>query len=276
MAAPNANPRKGNIVVYSSCHTWSIVPYLQSREDVAGKYNVWGVVVHLAKDQQAWLDPRFAKVFAEADVILHHPLDSDRWDRLRVKEFNLKLGCRLVSMESPQASCCWPVLSGLGEHTVLALLAAGRTTEDIIHGFDENRFVPGLDSRFRMDKHRMEKRDAEVELKSADFVFKYWKDVKMFSTCNHPTFHVYVWMMDQFVGLLGFPRRGEEEALRVRDFAIEGDGHYPETHYEFEHYGFRYPMRLQNSMGGSAFYHREIRTIAERYKAGLTAPATVA
>lgn len=92
----------------------------------------------------------------------------------------------------------------------------------------------------------------------------------MFSTCNHPSFHVYVWMMDQFVGLLGLPRRGEAEALRVRDFAIEGDGHYPETSYEFRHYGFAYPMRHSKNMGGPEFYHREIRMIYAGWKRSLT------
>ncbi len=267
----NFDKRKPNLVVYSSCHTWSLVPYLRhGRPDVSGTYNIIGVVVHLALDQQAWLDPRFAKVFETADVILHHPLDSDRWDKLRVREFKLKPSCRLISMESPQISCCWPVLSGLGESTVVACLNEGLNVDEIIRGFDAGDFRPDFASRFLLDQKRMRERDAEADIKSADFIFNYWQDVKMFSTINHPSFHVYVWMMDQLVGLLGFVRRGEEEALRVKTFAIEGDGHYPETEYEFQHYGFRYPRRYLTNMGGAGFYHREIRTIHERWKAGLT------
>ena len=269
MAQPDPSPRKGNIVVYSSCHTWSLVPYLRgARIELANKYNVTGVVIHLARDQNAVADPRFAKIFEEADVILHHPLDSDRWDGLRVKEFKLKPTCQLFTMESPQASCWWPVLFRLADWPAVNLLRQGASADDICRIYDSGKMKIDFKERLEVDAVRMHQRDLHVDVKSGDFVLKHWKNVKMFSTTNHPTYHVYVWMMDQFAGLLGFERRGEEEALGVRDFLIEGDGHYPETEYEWRHYGFTYNRRLGHCQGGNAFYHREIRKIADLWARG--------
>ena len=263
---PHPNPHRPNLLVYSSCHTHGIMRYLnEHRPEVRGQYNLSAAIVHIALDSKVALqDRRFMDAFHNADFLLYHPLHHEKWKGLRPDEIGLKPSCLRVSMESPQFSAAWPLHSvGTGEMPVRHMVKMGFEEGEIIRAFDSGGLDPMFDVRFKEDCERMRERDLGTDLKGSDFVEFYFKKQKMFFTPNHPTMPVLGFMVDQFLGKLGHPEKGALHALGLPLKTDEGDNHYPETRYEFNHYGFEYPRRYEHNMGGKEFYHREIARICE-------------
>ncbi len=120
-----------------------------------------------------------------------------------------------------------------------------------------------FEKRFKHDAARMFERETSSDLLATRFVIDNFKRQKMFFTPNHPTMAVIGFMVDQFLNRLGHPLMGEEHALSLPLMTDVGENHYPETDYEFNHYGFQYPMRYADNMGGRKFYHSEIERICE-------------
>ncbi len=269
---PNPGPRRRNLLIYSSCHAWGILRYLnQHRPDIRAQYNVSAILIHLAaEDPGARNSPEFIRAVHEADFLLHHPLATEKWEGMRPDEIGLKNSCVAVTMESPQASCFWPVVHGplLGELPVRTLLGKGAEETEIIRLFDSGEMKCYFADRFTSDMARMRERDARSDLKAAEFIANHFRNTKMFFTENHPTMPVLGWMTDQFLARLGHPSQGEEAALALPLDTMEGWNHFPETEYEWEHYGLDYPRKYESYMGGKDHYHRIIKVLCESKLAG--------
>lgn len=263
---PNPNLSLPILLVYSSCHAHGILRYLnEHRPEVRAQYNVSAILIHVAaEDPNARRDPLLIKTFREADFLLDHPLASEKWAGMRSQDIGLKSTCGAFAMESPQASCFWPFVRGpvLGELPARAMLDTGAEAEEIIRAFDAGEMECYFAERFAADLVRMSERDAKSDLKVAQFVHSHYRNVKMFFTQNHPTMPVLAWMMDQFLSKLGHPSLGEEVSLALPLDTMPGENHYPETAYEWDHYGLTYPRKYERNMGGREHYHQIIKEIA--------------
>jgi hypothetical protein len=265
---PSPDPRKPNLLVYSSCHAFGILRYFnEHRPEIRQQYNVSAILIHVAmEDLNARLSNRLIQSFCEADALLYHPLIDAKWDGWRAEQQLLKPSCVRVSMESPQASCFWPFVEGpiLGEMPVQVMCGSGASATEIKATFDSGAMQCYFRERFSADTERMSRREVHSDAKSANFVAKNYTRVKMFFTENHPTMPVLGWMTDQFLARLGHPMMGEEHALGLPPDTLPGENHFPETSYEWDYYGFSYPRRYEANMGGMKHYHAVIDRICAR------------
>lgn len=265
---PNPHPSRPTLCVYSSCHAWIIAPYLtHCRPEIRALYNLEIIVIHLAREQAT--PAQLGAILERSDFILGHPLRDSKWFGWRPRDFNLKANSILIEMESPQASCFFPVVQGAaeGELPVTRALECGDTEAEILTSFDQGQLGFWFDSRYYSDMTRMREREQGAHLKCADFIAAHHRTHKMFYTHNHPTMHVIGYMVDQFLGLIGHPVLGEAHALSL-DPALGqgGQNHFPETEAEWAHYGFTYPAYWKHAMGGAAFYREQIRGICRAHK----------
>lgn len=267
---PAPDPSRPSLLVYSSCHTHGILRYLnEHRPDIRARYNVSAVVIHLAFEagESARTDPRFCEAFHTADFLINHPLAADKWAGWRADEIGLKGSCLSLTMESPQMSCFWPFLHRSVEGPVVTLLERGLRIPEIQRTFDRGDMDMQFAERYAVALSRSRARDAQADLKGADFVDAHKATTKMFFTENHPTMPVLGYMVDQFLHHLGHPLLGAGHALSLPLVTDAGDSHYPETRYEWAHYGFNYRREYQRNMGGPHFYHRHIQAIADEWMA---------
>jgi len=265
---PNPDPRRPSLLVYSSCHAYGIIRYLKEhRPDIRGKYNVSAILIHLAaEDPNVRNSKEFIRAFKGADFLINHPLEAGKWKGMRPHEIGLKPSCISVAMESPQASCFWPVVDGvmLGELPVKALLGQGADCEEIIRKFDAATLECYFPERFAADITRMRERDSAADLKCAEFVYQHYRATKMFFTQNHPTMPVLAWITDQFLSRIGHALMGESHALSLPLDTMPGENHYPETAYEWEAYRLQFARRYEWNMGGVTHYHQIIKRICAR------------
>ncbi len=266
---PAPDPHRPNLLVYSSCHTHGIVRYLNHIRPVErANYNLTAIVIHEAFEADALNLPEFQDPFHAADIILNHPLShGPKWDAYKSEAVGLRPSCLRVTMESPQMASAWPICNYSGEVPVVRLLEVGHRIPEIQRRFDAGQFDCCFAERHAADIARMYERDEHTDLKAAAFVEENWTRQKMFFTENHPTMPVLGFMVDQFLGMLGHKVLGAEHALALPLDTMEGDNHYPETDYEWQHYGFQYPQRFPKTMGGKQHYHRIIQRITDAWLA---------
>lgn len=258
----NPSPVKPNMLLYSSCHIFQMMGYMERvRPEVRAKYNVTYIAIHLALAGDKKESPKFKEAIEAADVMLYHPLAGEKWDGYRISDFVLRKDCRHFTMESPQASCFFPVVQGTAELPVKLLLDHGWDADRIVRHFDSGNMDFRWAERFWDDSKRMMRRDQFTDLKAAEFVIRNYQTAKMFFTHNHPTGHVIAYMMDQFIGLIGEESYGEAAALMGPVQLDVGENHYPETEYEWDHYQFKFPRRYEGNMRGMEFYREQIRAI---------------
>lgn len=234
----------------------------EHRPEVRRQYNVTAIIVHLAaEDPSVLTNPAFTDPFHTADILLHHPLASQKWDGFRSEEIGLRPSCRRFAMESPQASCFWPFCKGVAETPITRLLEIGWHAPEITRAFDAGLLDCHFAERWTADCARMMDRDKQSDLRAAEFVIEHHRDQKMFFTENHPTMAVLGYMVDQMLGKIGHVQQGAGAALALPLATDKGDNHFPETGYEWAHYGFNYPLRYTRNMGGSQHYHRIIQSV---------------
>jgi hypothetical protein len=104
----------------------------------------------------------------------------------------------------------------------------------------------------------------------SEFIARNFKTHKLFFTENHPTFSIVAWIGSRIMKLLGLVHEEEDHILLHSGDRLGTWNVWPETRYEFDHYGFQYPLRYANTQcwGGVEWYHGQIAKICDRLCAG--------
>lgn len=264
---------KAKVLLYSSCVAAQLQDYLRAIPWVDERFEIEAVLIHVMElsellDLRDFVD---RKKFEEADYVFTNCF-SPRWADLglhRVNEIR-KSSSQLFTWVPPNFSAFWPVVDAHGEHGVVAMLKQGMTSEEIIRAFDERRFEPDFARRWVEQMGRLWEREKDCDIKVAGFCERHQTEIKLWFTDNHPTYNIIAWLGSQIVAKLGGEPETEESCV-ARDHAANGTWNaWPETHYEFGHFQFKYPMRYATTphWGGPEFYHGLITKIADRFRSG--------
>jgi len=206
------------------------------------------------------------KAFAEADAIICNIL-SDKFQEFSTNVLfkNCKPDCNIVSFVPPCCACWWPVAPYWGEEGVVWSMGLGISEEEMIKMFLNGSFYCEFPIRFKDQIDRLAFRERNRDVKISDFIKRHYKDFKMFFTINHPTFNLVAYIVDCCLAELGFKQLGEEHSLSLPVNHAGFGNHYPETDYEWDFYGFRYPKRYTNELGGpNVFYPHLIGEVITR------------
>lgn len=263
---PEPEVKKGcpSLLLFTSCHAHQILHYLDHyRRDIRARFNVTAILIHVATNEPAASrDPRFVQAFQEADFVVYHPLRREKFGEFSTDALlaHCKPTCVKIGIPSPSISCFWPITEYFGLEPVLALKRAGLTAEQVISCF-ENRsgFDPMFWPRWSQGVGRILLKEQSCDVKIADFVIRNQQRTKLWLTFNHPTYRLIAYMVEQCLARMDGEARDEDFVLQLPMNAYGFTHNFPETQYEWDYFGFTYPMTIRKDRGGPEWYRQLIR-----------------
>jgi len=262
-----------HLVLYTACTGVQIRDYLQRhRPEVFGMYQITHIFAHALSLRSAAVDFKLPEivpaVFKIADAMIYNPVDAacaQLSDREIVRQ--VKPECKLASFGGPHQGCWWLICPFFGEEAVIHYLEAGFSAEAIWSKVLEEKFEPEFRRRFENNMAFLKGYQHGTDVRMTEFIADCYQKCKLFFTFNHPSCQLLAFVTDECLGQMGFERKGREHALTqvAADEKMVGEV-YPETDYEWDYYGFEYPQRWSDRMGGIHFYHEVILGIEQRWK----------
>lgn len=262
---PDFQPHKQNCCLYTSCHALPLRTYLSKQAEFKQHFNVNIVLVHrlLLTGLSQIQSPLIQAIFKNTSLILSNPFIG-QYEPMNLKYFPIRTGTCFTYVP-PNNAALWPVVEHFGERGVVELLHEGKDPEQIWKMLEAGTFNPRFDVRWTAQILRLEEREKSCDIGISGFCRRNLKKCKLWFTENHPTYNLIGYIGSQFCRLAGY-RHDPEDVCASLNPAEHGEWNAsPETHYEFQHYGFEYPMRFDKSLGGIAYYKSLIHNISKRF-----------
>lgn len=274
---PRPQEGRKNLVFYTACTGVQMRHYIMThRPEVAAEYQISHVVAHALTMRSAV--PTFAvpetipAIIKQADALIYNPVDAS-YPHLSSESVVRRVPehCKLASFAGPHHGCWWLICPFFGEEGVVAMLTDGFTPQEIFRSIENKVFNPKFKERFEQQMAWLKGYQHATDVRLTDFILEEYQKCKMFFTFNHPSCHLLAFAADECLAHFGFERKGREHAISVvqADEKMMGDV-FPETEYEWAHYGFKYPMRWTDRMGGMEFYRSQVERIAREWEAKKT------
>lgn len=265
-------PDKPRLLLYSSCVAEQVRHWLISTR-LGETHSIDVLLIHVLECDGVndIADSPHRSAIERADFIGTNCF-SPRWANLglhRVHELR-KPSSKLFTWVPPNFAALWPVVEHFGEHGVMAMIKDGAKCGDIIEAFKTMRFNPMFAQRWTEQTERIAKLESTCDIKLSDFVIRNRTWLKLWFTENHPTYHIVAHIGMQLANLIGEDMRAAEDCASVQHDALGIWNTWPETEYEFNHFGFAYPMRYETTpnWGGLEWYHGLIHRIFDRVASG--------
>ena len=249
------DPRKKDCLLLSACHAIQLRHYLRSRADFCRDYNIHVILAQVVDIRQlsSPMPEVMRRVFSNADVVLCNNFQGARIDALNVVHHPGKSTRRVVVFPPPSNTTWWPIFTESGPE-LKGPAKAGRTREEVWESFLAGTFDCCFEERVAVQKKWSVDRELDADIKLVPFVEHNFRDCKFWFTSNHPTYNLVAWIGSEFMRLMGYQ---SDSLSRVMGYPTDTLGTWnacPETKYEFDHYGLKYPMRWKDEIGGLGYY----------------------
>ena len=233
-------------VLFAGCHGVHFVSYWRTRQDIPD-VNIAVVFTH--KLEQAGASeflgiPLLQAMFKQARYFSAQPSSGGVYTSDNVVKL---VPGRVGYYHNPTAGCFFPVCEHAGMKPVADLLRAGFTRPQILDAFNQGSFDPQFETRYAETMQILREKDKFCATPFADFVARYLRKRKMFSTWTHATPVAYVRIgADLLSYLFGLRKVSDGEVLAASYPVLVEWGEWPETHYEREYYKVEYPCAPQS------------------------------
>lgn len=256
---PEFDPCRKNCLLLTSCYAYQLRHYLKTKPEFVSDYNINIMLVHvmLIGGYQHGMPELFHAVIRESPMVLSHELLGP-YKPLDIREQPELKNRVVIFFPPPTNNAVWPISMAFGSLELQRAYRGNRTKEDIWRAFKDGDFDPCFDERWSSEMQWMRKREETSQIKIAEFCERNIKVCKLWFTENHPTYTLLAWVGSEFLRLIGRPCDSEHNIRALPLDALGTWGVHPETKYEFQHFGFTYPMRYQNEDGGLEYYRKLI------------------
>lgn len=212
---------KKKVVVYGNCHTESIIGLLKSVPEFNSQYEI---IPTLAI--QNIKDPKYlkGKCFTECDLFIHQSI----WTKNRYGEEyasiklieRLKPDCKIIAIPNVYhlPLCFFPNYSSKPEFTnrmttvffrdeiIDKLILNHASPQSILYEYNKDNLFPAdqLKQAFQIFMRKIEKREADWDIKVRDFIINNYTTHKLFHDPNHPTnyfFAYVVWKLLEIIDI---------------------------------------------------------------------------
>lgn len=261
----NWDDSKPLLVILSSCHGRTLLTYFNMKPEFRNRFNIvrletGPIYQREIVGESVMGRPSMLRLLKSADVLVTYNMGASHgsFSLERVRPL-MRPDVKVVTFVAPNFSAFWPVSGNYcGVLAVMHALDKGKSEAEIHEEFDRGDFDPLFHLRWRIEMGRIEHRDATHDVKLKDFISKNHKAHKLFMSAGHPTFTTVAWLGSGIIRALGHSA-DDESAVLSYDHAHDCMGQWPETDYEFNHFGFTYPKRYPTvPSGGMEIYHRLI------------------
>jgi hypothetical protein len=261
---PEFDPAKRTCLLYTSCHAYQLRHYLQTRADFSADFNIHIMLVHvmLLSGMNQQMPALVSAVLPSVEVVLMHDLLGD-YDSLNLK-YHVKTLPRSVLFPPPNCNACWPISTLWGSRELEPYFKSGLTPTEVFALLTSGKFNPRFAERMAAELVWLGEREAGCDIRISGFVERHFRTHKLWFTENHPTYNLEAWIASEFLRVIGYSPDDEEAILSLPHDELGTWNHNPETHYEWEHYGFTYPMRYGVDKFGWEHYRDLITTKSSR------------
>lgn len=267
-------PREGRklMLFYTGCNGRQLRDYIKTyRPEIYAEYFLVQIYVHSLVISSIWkkefpYPELITKLFNNADVLVYNPVGAnynEYSDQIVLRHLNLS--AKALSYSSQHAGCWWVICPLFGEDCVHDYFDKGMGEEDVWQKLNDGTFDPKFAKRFDIQMAWLDGHEAGCDAGSESFIRDHYKDCKMWFTLNHPTYNVVAHICDNLMEKIGFKGLGVDHALTLQPDRCMLSDYYPETHYEFEYYKFKYPIRFTKGHGGMSFFRKCIKDARERW-----------
>lgn len=258
----NFDQNKPILLMYTSCHAEQFMAYLRAhRPEIIQEHYVFVLFTHrLLLHRGSFNIDLIHAIFNRADLLITNPMNV-KFEELSTIPLlpHRKTGCKTVTFVPPSVAAFWPVAEYFGEEPVADAMLQGVLVDETVQRFLDGKLECLFDYRYKSQMERLKLRERDCNVGISAFIDANLKAHKLFFTSNHPTFHLVAYMMEEMLGYLGFfpkPDAWQQVPTNGADF----HNHFPETAYEWNHFGFQYPRRWEKEWGGpNKFYPDVIR-----------------
>lgn len=258
-------PRDGRklMLFYTSCNGRQLRDYIQTyRPEIYAEYYLVQIYTHSLAVTGVWrkeygFPELIGKLFGVCDVLVYNPVGADYKeysDQNVLRYLNLK--ATALSYSSQHAGCWWVICPLFGEECVYDYFNKGMGEQDVWNHLISGTFEPQFASRFVHQMAWLKGHESGTDAGSESFIRDHYKDCKMWFTLNHPSYNVVGYICDNLMEKIGFKSLGVDHAISLPPDRCMVADYYPETHYEFDYYGFKYPMKFTQGHGGMDFFKR--------------------
>lgn len=253
------------LVILASCHGRPLLTYFNLKPEFRNRFNIvrletGPIFGKEMSGEPVMLRPSMLRLLKATDILLTYNMGSSHgsFSLERVRSL-MRPDVRVVTFTAPNFSVFWPISGNYcGVLAVMNALDMGKAEAEIHQEFDRGDFDPLFYLRWRIEMGRIEHRDRTHDVKLRDFISRNHQAHKLFMSASHPSFTTVAYLGSEIIRTLGYAADDEAKVLSY-DHAIESMGIWPETDYEFNHFGFTYPRRyLTTEAGGMEIYHRLI------------------
>lgn len=268
------HPQAGRQIMlfYTGCNGRQLRDYIATyRPEVYDKYYLVQLYTQVLAVQGIW-NKEFEfpwiipALFNHCDVLIYNPIGANyrEYSDQNVLRY-LNHSAVALSYAGPHHGCWWAICPLFGEDCLWKYYRDGSTDDAIFTRFSNGSFDCEFPERFKLQMAWLKGHESGTDTAIGAFIEKYHRECKMWFTLNHPSYHVVGYICDTLLAKLGFALLGAEHAIGLPTNRCPLTDHYPETHYEFDYYKFRYPLRYPNGHGGMAFFQKLITDARARW-----------
>jgi hypothetical protein len=271
---PNFHRGKKTLLMYLSCHGRAMMYYFKTRADVTSAFNLirletGPMLLAMQAGHPVFQNQALMEIFKLADIVVTYNM-GPRHGLLGLDNVRplLRPDSKMITIVAPNCTCFWPICYGYGGGIgVMEAMDRGLSEDQIWSLFLERKFEPYFNLRFRLELGRLQDKESYHDIGLAHFVERNHKKTKLWMAGQHPSYITMAWLGSRVLDKLGMPSEPEEHILKW-DHTLGGMGGQPETHYEFEHFKFEYPMRHMDDAGGLPYYRELITSFASHWRHG--------
>lgn len=227
-------------------------------------------------------DELILTAISDCDILLYQPLSrhhgalSDDNVRKTIKPDCLRISLPYIFNSGIYAICQAPAMRSphsygviFGEEAIIERVKAGQGKAEILEAYRKGAIDFKLVERFQASFDEMRRREANIDIKLTDFIAQHYRDIKLFTSHNHPSNALFFEMVRQIAELAGLPiDPADFERVTVPDLP---ETNCPISPYDIATHGYKFAHHEDWYAKGSAL----IELIVDTYFAEQAAAPAV-
>lgn len=228
------NERKKVVIIYGNCHTTAVANYLVQSAEFTSEYAIFPLKAIQDIKNREYLN---GKIFAVCDVFIHQSIRlNNRYGAEFASENmmrKLKKDCRIIAIPNVYhlPMCLFPQYSDKPEFRGLKgdgvffrdllldqLFSEGVSVKGALNKYlcQTDGIAANIEEQFKCFIEKVQKREAEWDIKISPFILKYYKHELLFFDPNHPTPFVIRWMGKEVLRQLKITIKSDADIVDMR------------------------------------------------------------
>lgn len=243
----DAQPGRKTALMFTNCTGRALCDYLKRNEEFRASYNINAlesgpIQLAIGEGKNVFGLGAVQRLFQDCDFLLTNNMGARHADMALEKIKPMLSGsAKIITFVATNFSCLWPLSYGYsGMLGAERLFDAGATVEDVWKKLKDGTFDPEFKLRWRLEIGRLMDKSTFHDVDIHHFIIANIRRVKLFTSASHPTYHIVAHIGGRILDLLGIQHEGLEANLKhdCMDGTMAG---WPDSQYEWRHYGFEYP-----------------------------------